>query len=92
MQSFLTRLPDADFFQRNGHRIGGFVAGAVGTLLIGLYPQPVLDTAKPALQSVQQYKKVASTENPRSIRTLALDENTEFTLKTASSRTEGGTE
>ncbi len=36
MQSIFTRLPDADFFQRNGHRIGGFVAGAVGTLLIGL--------------------------------------------------------
>lgn len=36
MQAILRRLPDADFFHRNRARFGGFVAGAVGTLLIGL--------------------------------------------------------
>ena len=36
MQSILTRLPDTDFLHRNRARFGGFMAGAVGTLLIGL--------------------------------------------------------
>ena len=36
MDAILRRLPDADFFHRNRARFGGFVAGAGGTLLLGL--------------------------------------------------------
>lgn len=36
MQAILRRLFDPAFFERNGARIGGFVAGAMGTLMLAL--------------------------------------------------------
>ncbi|MDJ1009484.1 MAG: hypothetical protein QNJ13_16855 [Paracoccaceae bacterium] len=36
MDAILRRLPDADYFHRNRARFGGFLAGAVGTLMAGL--------------------------------------------------------
>lgn len=58
----------------------------IGLVWLGLYPQPVLDTAKPALQDIQQRKIItASTE----IKHIPLDKNTRFTLSSSEDQSEG---
>ncbi len=62
----------------------------VALVWLGLFPQPVLNTAKPALQNIQQYKKVAEQNRYRFSQVMPLSDDTDFTLQIAPNDEIGG--
>jgi len=62
----------------------------VALVWLGLFPQPVLNTAKPALQDIQKYKKVAVSNQDQYSQMIQISDDIDFKLQAEPNTEVGG--